>query len=43
MIIYAQQKTEGDPADDAKAFVDPEKKLIPRKRLFRVPWTSSPR
>ena len=25
MIIYAQQKTEGDPADDAKAFVDPEK------------------
>ena len=27
MIIYAQQKTEGDPADDAKAFVDPEKEV----------------
>ena len=27
MIIYAQQKTGGDPADDAKAFVDPEKEV----------------
>ena len=27
MIIYAQQKTEGDPTDDAKAFVDPEKEV----------------
>ena len=27
MMIYAQQKTEGDPADDAKAFVDPEKEV----------------
>ena len=27
MIIYAQQKTEGDPVDDAKAFVDPEKEV----------------
>lgn len=27
MIIYAQQKTEGDPADDAGAFVDPEKEV----------------